>query len=103
MTPVSERMAKCGCGNTVPSTDREKVFAFESTAEGSRNAVEMEFDRYYCGCRGYHAQECAAFVQDPSMAGCLSLMGVRSLEVMRERLKLGAVVVNVVEIEGETE
>lgn len=92
---MNERMAKCGCGNTAPSIDRWKLFAFESTAEGSRNAVEtckhcrihlvahtvegmshnvlsnratviqrgicagfepigeMEFDRYYCGCRGW--------------------------------------------------
>ena len=79
-----ERKAQCSCGQVVPSS--KSLPFFESTAEGSRDAVESckhcgyfrvahtpeviaknkslkctnfephgayEFDRYYCGCRGW--------------------------------------------------
>jgi hypothetical protein len=74
----SVRMARCGCGKTEPSSN--KLAFFEPCGEGSKEATEtctcgyhrvahrpdfqhacaqfkakgaQEFDRFYCGCRGW--------------------------------------------------
>jgi hypothetical protein len=79
---LSQRMARCGCGRTEPSSPNLAFFEF--TGEGSRTATEtcecgynrtahtdeirgrnegvcatfkpqgaQRFDRFYCGCRGW--------------------------------------------------
>ncbi len=37
----ANRIAKCGCGNTRPSSEGEKLASFEFTGEGSKRALDI--------------------------------------------------------------